>query len=269
MSDLKVEPIQPSFGLTNDKHNRAHRGSDLTHKASTDEKMNKSFNNIFEDLKKANLKHEKGVEIVGRKSNKILKNGKPVIEEDVVVDVDVKYDTRSKEIPEQCLECARRDRNICTAKKFFVLCPCDVRTGDYTKVIKELDELIAYNKARGNTSQLGKFNSERKRLVHLYSNEVNKAYLEDKHRGSGGGGSKNEGGRGVKSLMKDNSAREVKERVKYEREYYKDALEEFEEKNGPLDKLKPDDGITRSKIDSYTGEEIEVPEKKKRGRKKC
>lgn len=211
---------------------------------------------------------------MGRKSNKVLKSTKKpkvgdTLDEIVVEESNVKYDTKSKNIPEQCLECARRDRNICTAKKIFLLNPCDVRTGDYTKVIRELDELIAYNQLKGNTSQLGKFNLERKRLLHLYNNEINKAYLEDKHRGSGGGGSKNEGGREVKSLMKDNSAREVKERVKYEREYYKDALEEFEEKNGPLDKLKPDDGITRSKIDSYTGEAIEVPEKKKRGRKRC
>lgn len=212
---------------------------------------------------------------MGRKSNKVLKNGKPTVEEDILeesTDIDVKYDTRSKEIPEQCLECARRDRNICTAKKAFFpdTMECDVRTGDHTKIIKELDELIAYNKARGNTSQLGKFNAERKRVLHQYSNQINKCYLEDKHRGSGGGASKNEGGsREVKSLMKDNSCQEVKERVKYEREYYKDALDEFEEKHGKLDKLKPDDGITRSKIDSYTGEEIEVPEKKKRGRKKC
>ena len=166
------------------------------------------------------------------------------------------YDTRSKEVPEQCHNCARRDQDMCTAKKSFFVNECDVRTESYEKLLQEMDDIIAYNKIKGNTSQLGKLIRERKRLYSCWTNQINQVYLEDKHRGTGGGGSKNEGSREVKSLMKDNSAREVKERVKYEREYYKDALNEFEDKHGKLDRLKPDDGMTRSKVDSYTGDEI-------------
>jgi hypothetical protein len=197
------------------------------------------------------------------------KYSKPEIEEVEAEIVDEKiyaYDTKSKEIPEQCLECARKDVNMCTAYKEFLRMPCSSRTENYGKLVEEIDKIIEYNKIKGNVSQLGKLNMERKRLLKNYNNQINKCYLEDKHRGSGGGGNKNEGSRQVKQLMKDNSAREVKDRVKYEREYYQDALHEFEDQHGPLPKLKPDDGITRSKVDSYTGEEIEQPVKK--GKKK-
>lgn len=200
---------------------------------------------------------------MGRKSLKQEKENKPRVE------IIVPLDTKSRVIPEQCTECARKDHNMCTAHKKFLLNPCTVRTEDYTKILKEIDDMIAYNKIKGNTSQLAGMKKERDKVLHQYNNQINKCYLEDKHRGSGGGGSKNEGGREVKSLMKDNSAREVKERMKYEREYYKDALNEFEEQHGKLDKLKPDDGVVRSKIDSYTGDEIpEAPKKYKKGNKK-
>jgi hypothetical protein len=206
---------------------------------------------------------------MGRK--RMDKHSKPVIEEVEAEIVDEKVytlDTKSREIPEQCIECARKDVNLCTAYKKFLKTPCTSRTENYGKLVEEIDKIIEYNKLKGNVSQLGKLNSEKKRLLKHYNNQINKCYLEDKHRGSGGGGNKNEGGRQVKQLMNDNSAREVKERVKYEREYYQDALHEFEDKHGALPKLKPDDGITRSKVDSYTGEEIEQPVKDKKGKKK-
>jgi hypothetical protein len=169
-------------------------------------------------------------------------------------------------IPICCVNCARRIEDTCGSFKRFQR-KCTSQTNDYAKLIQELDEMIDYNLMKGNTSQIGNLKTERRRLVHKWNNQVNQAYLEDKHRGSGGGGNKNEGSRQVKQLMKDNRDWEVKILNKQEQKEYKHTLTKFEEENGALPKLKPDDGITRSKVDSYTGDELpEVP--KKGGKKK-
>ena len=79
------------------------------------------------------------------------------------------------------------------------------------------------------------------------------AYLEDLHRGSGGGSS--EGSMPVpKGIMNDNRALETKPKFE-ERRAYKEALEEWENENGKLEKLSRS-MVSRSKIDSYTGEDI-------------
>ena len=76
-------------------------------------------------------------------------------------------------------------------------------------------------------------------------------YLDDKHRGSGGGASESDSNKkaGMKQLMKDNRAIETK-LSKTQQEEYKDALQKFEEEHGKLEKLGRS-SLSRSTVDSY------------------
>lgn len=78
-------------------------------------------------------------------------------------------------------------------------------------------------------------------------------YLEDLHRGEKGGASESDSNRktGLKQLMKDNRAIETKLNKEQQAEY-KEALQEFEEKHGKLEKLGRT-SLSHSKINSYTG----------------
>lgn len=60
MRDDLIKPIQPIFGLTNDKHNINYKAPGEPNKAPADDNVTKSFNDIFEGLKKANFEHERG-----------------------------------------------------------------------------------------------------------------------------------------------------------------------------------------------------------------
>lgn len=77
-------------------------------------------------------------------------------------------------------------------------------------------------------------------------------YLDDKHRGSGGGSSEGDSNRAtaMKTLMKDNRPVDVKpNRVQLAQ--YKEELIKWEEENGKLERLGRT-GMSHSKIDSYT-----------------
>ena len=78
-------------------------------------------------------------------------------------------------------------------------------------------------------------------------------YLEDLHRGERGGASESDSNRktGLKQLMKDNRAIETKP-TKEQQAEYKEALQEFEEEHGKLEKLGRT-SLSHSKINSYTG----------------
>lgn len=78
-------------------------------------------------------------------------------------------------------------------------------------------------------------------------------YLEDLHRGEKGGASESDSNRktGLKQLMKDNRAIETKPTKKQQAEY-KEALQEFEEEHGKLEKLGRT-SLSHSKVNSYTG----------------
>lgn len=78
-------------------------------------------------------------------------------------------------------------------------------------------------------------------------------YLEDLHRGEKGGASESDSNRktGLKQLMKDNRAIETK-LTKEQQAEYKEALQEFEEEHGKLEKLGRT-SLSHSKINSYTG----------------
>lgn len=78
-------------------------------------------------------------------------------------------------------------------------------------------------------------------------------YLEDVHRGSGGGSSESDANKAtrMKALMKDNRPVDVKPTQSQLTEY-KEALREWEEENGKLERLGRT-GLSHSKEDSYTG----------------
>ena len=78
-------------------------------------------------------------------------------------------------------------------------------------------------------------------------------YLDDLHRGERGGASESDSNRktGLKQLMKDNRSVDVKPN-KAQREEYKQALAEFEEEHGKLEKLGRT-SLSHAKRDSYTG----------------
>lgn len=80
-------------------------------------------------------------------------------------------------------------------------------------------------------------------------------YMEDKHRGSGGGSSEGDSSnraKGMKQLMKDNRPVGVKP-TRAQQEEYKEALQEFEESVGEKMPKLPRSSMTHSREDSYTG----------------
>lgn len=78
-------------------------------------------------------------------------------------------------------------------------------------------------------------------------------YLDDKHRGSGGGASESDSNKkaGMKQLMKDNRIVETKPSKEQQAEY-KEELRKWEEENGKLEKLGRT-SLSSSKMDSYVG----------------
>lgn len=78
-------------------------------------------------------------------------------------------------------------------------------------------------------------------------------YLDDKHRGSGGGASESDSNKkaGMKQLMKDNRAIETKPSREQQAEYQEE-LRKWEEENGKLEKLGRS-SLSSSKMDSYVG----------------
>ena len=79
-------------------------------------------------------------------------------------------------------------------------------------------------------------------------------YLEDLHRGSGGGQSESDSNRktGLKQLMKDNRSVGVKP-TKAQQEEYKEALHQFEEEVGEKMEKLGRTSMSHSKVNSYTG----------------
>lgn len=79
-------------------------------------------------------------------------------------------------------------------------------------------------------------------------------YIEDLHRGSGGGQSESDSNRktGLKQLMKDNRSVGVKP-TKAQQEEYKEALHQFEEEIGEKMEKLGRTSLSHSKVNSYTG----------------
>jgi hypothetical protein len=171
-------------------------------------------------------------------------------------------DGRVIAMPPQCKDCLRNKLGVgCIAFSKPYKTGCPSRIVNFELYIKELEDLMIYNKDKNHVmySELKKEYEHIKFIYDLRStSEARECYEEDKHRGSGGSKSENGGNRNAKQMMKDNKAPECKDRINYEKEFYNEALEDFESEHGQLEKHKTIGyGMNRSKIDSYTGLEID------------
>jgi hypothetical protein len=170
-----------------------------------------------------------------------------------------------------------------TGKSCLVLtvrgCPenCSAKITDPQKYIERLEEMLNYNAKNGHSCATlrariagirKKYNIPDpedvgiKRELGAYAG-LAEAYWQDTHRGEKGSHSEgNVNNAAIKAKMKDNRPQECKLNSDAKQEIY-EATKKFEEEHGKLDKLSRS-LMTRSKIDSYTGEEIVEPKKKKK-----
>lgn len=157
------------------------------------------------------------------------------------------------------ITCFNRDKNgECLAYKVAECCPeCSARIRTVDEKINLLTCLLIKAQAKKDKRRLEE-ELEAAREVKK-AQEAGKlkdwmsCYLEDLHRGEKGGASESDSNRktGLKQLMKDNRPVDVKPN-KAQQEEYKEALAEFEEKHGKLEKLGRT-SLSHSKINSYTG----------------
>lgn len=157
------------------------------------------------------------------------------------------------------ITCFNRDKNgECLAYKVAECCPeCSARIKTVDEKINLLTCLLIKAQAKKDKRRLEE-ELEAAREVKK-AQEAGKlkdwmsCYLEDLHRGEKGGASESDSNRktGLKQLMKDNRPVDVKPN-KAQQEEYKQALAEFEEEHGKLEKLGRT-SLSHSKINSYTG----------------
>lgn len=159
----------------------------------------------------------------------------------------------------ECIKCQRRIGNNCISLTRYSY-PCGSFTIDRDKIIKEIDDSIAYHNKYGASriSAIRKLEEEKRDILTEWSKDIEDAYKNSTNviiRGSNSESDSNNK-TSLKAKMKDNRDLACKQNQKQKEEYI-NALRNFEEETGvKLDKLRPNDGITRSNIDSYTGEEI-------------
>lgn len=163
------------------------------------------------------------------------------------------------ETPEKCLKCGRFIPGTYRNQRCIAFNPliinCSSFTSDRGEVIKTLKSLKEKCKNTKNSAEA--LARDIKALERVYALELRDAYYEDTHRGSKGSNSESDSNNktSLKQKMKDNRALETKPNSKERSEYY-EALKNFEEEKGvKLDKLQPNDGITRRKVDSYLVDE--------------
>ena len=147
-------------------------------------------------------------------------------------------------------ECLAYNKGVCSPN-------CPARIANAEEKIKLLKCLLAKAQAKKDRRKL----EEELEVAQKVQNAIREGkfegwmscYLEDLHRGSGGGQSESDSNRktGLKQLMKDNRAIETKP-SKEQQAQYKEALQEFEDKHGKLEKLGRT-SLSHSKINSYTG----------------
>lgn len=157
------------------------------------------------------------------------------------------------------ITCFNRDKNgECLAYKVAECCPeCSARIKTVDEKINLLTCLLIKAQAKKDKRRLEE-ELEAAREVKK-AQEAGKlkdwmsCYLEDLHRGEKGGASESDSNRktGLKQLMKDNRPVDVKPN-KAQQEEYKQALAEFEEEHGKLEKLGRT-SLSHSKVNSYTG----------------
>lgn len=157
------------------------------------------------------------------------------------------------------ITCFNRDKNgECLAYKVAECCPeCSARIKTVDEKINLLTCLLTRAQAKKDKRRLEE-ELEAAREVKR-AQEAGKlkdwmgCYLEDLHRGERGGASESDSNRktSLKQLMKDNRPVGVKPN-KAQQEKYKQALAEFEEEHGKLEKLGRT-SLSHAKRDSYTG----------------
>lgn len=157
------------------------------------------------------------------------------------------------------ITCFNRDKNgECLAYKGAECCPeCSARIKTVDEKINLLVCLLAKAQAKKDKRKLEEeLDAARKVKAAQDAGKLEdwmSCYLEDLHRGEKGGASESDSNRktGLKQLMKDNRPVDVKPN-KAQQEEYKEALAEFEEKHGKLEKLGRT-SLSHSKVNSYTG----------------
>ena len=162
---------------------------------------------------------------------------------------------------EACSKCARLIYGSCITCTEYKE-PCSYYTSDQKKVIKDFEDMINYhvntNSDKSKNQVIKGLRKEIKYIKEYYNKSIKEAYREDKNRGTKGGNSESDSNNktSLKQKMKDNRSLETK-LSKEEQAKINKATQEWEEENGKLPRLRPDDGFTRNKVDSYTGEIIE------------
>jgi len=156
-------------------------------------------------------------------------------------------------------ECLRwnTEKDECSIR-FGVKCRCSSFVDDPEVILKELDDMLIYNKE--NSKTVAALRKERRELIQKYNlrpDNIQDVYEEDKRRGSGGGhseGDTSNSAASMKQKMKDNRPVETKNTAA-QRAAIKEATKEWEEENGRLPKLARS-SMGRSKTDTYTGEPL-------------
>lgn len=168
---------------------------------------------------------------------------------------------------EHCRDCLKKVGPSCSALTVFQS-PCFCRSTNVDAMLKENADMMEYAKSHGvmGGASIQRLIKDRKRLQLIKDEELREVYNEEIRRGSRGGSSDSDANNrtSLKQKMKDNRAQECKPSL-YDVAAYKEAVAKWEMENGSLEKLRPNDGIVRSSIDSYTGDELPVA--KKRGRR--
>ena len=157
------------------------------------------------------------------------------------------------------ITCFNRDKEgVCLAFNVAQCCPeCSARIRTVDEKINLLTCLLAKAQAKKDKRKLEEeLDAARKVKAAQKEGKLEgwmSCYLEDLHRGEKGGASESDSNRktGLKQLMKDNRAIETKP-TKEQQAEYKEALQEFEEEHGKLEKLGRI-SLSHSKVNSYTG----------------
>lgn len=174
-----------------------------------------------------------------------------------------------------CKGCLRWNRieNKCDGWSSPIGCNPIYNAGQYHK---EITEMITHYRTRasaGATSRLiQEMQPKLNELKIIMSQGIEQAYREDTSRGSGGGKSESDANAATsrKAKMKDNRILDTKMR-KEEREEVKQAYQEWQEETGEkLETVNSFNILSRSKVDSYTGDVIEdtTPKKKRKLKRK-
>lgn len=165
------------------------------------------------------------------------------------------------------IKCFNRDeKGRCLAYTEAECCKeCPARITNIDKKIDMLREMLEKAKAKKLTREL-QLELQMALLVRRGIREQKlsgwmSVYFEDLHRGSGGGQSESDSNRktGLKQLMKDNRPVGVKP-TKAQLEEYKEALAEWEDEHGKLEKLSKAQ-LSSSRMDSYLGLPICITDK--------